>query len=211
MSTLLQVFSILSLQLLGLASPGPAFLLSAKHGMSHPRRVHLATAAGLGSGSTFYTILGFLGVTAFIAQSPLVFNSIKYLGAIYLIYIGLRSIMTRQEKPEYAQIKQKMSGPSAELSPLTAFRMGAGLNLSNPKTALYYLALFSSVISPDTPLLAKSLILILTPPLAWGWYAFVATSFSLPWFQTFYGRFKQLIDYLFGGVMIVLGLMVAFS
>jgi threonine/homoserine/homoserine lactone efflux protein len=208
MIILAQVSSILLLQLLGLASPGPAFLLGAKHGISYPRRVHLATAIGLGLGSTFYTVLGFLGVSAVIAQSPIIYGSIKFAGAFYLIYLGFKSILS---KKQMMALEQVTGEPAAELTPFAAFRIGAILNMSNPKTALFYLALFTSIISPDTPVIVKVLVLLLTPPMACGWYAFVATSFSLSWFQAFYGRFKLWVDYLFGGAMIVLGVMIAFS
>ncbi len=207
MEILLPVTTVISLHILALISPGPNFLISAKHGLSYSRHVQLATSTGIATGTLIFTLLGFLGLSAIISQSVTVYTLLKLVGAGYLIYLGLKSFFAEPKAVNIHSGEQDDLG----LSRIHAYRIGLLTMLSNPKAAIYFLALFTSVISPDTPLIAKLIIIVFTPCLSWCWYMIVATFFSLNHFRQLYTRFQRPVNRLFGGLMMTLGIGIAFS
>ena len=105
-------------------------------------RAGVAAALGILVGSIGHTLLAALGLSAILATSSLAFTTVKLAGAAYLIYLGLRLVMTRAPGPE--------APPSAaeEGAPRSAFMQGIVTNLLNPKVALFFLALLPQFIDP---------------------------------------------------------------
>ena len=207
MDILLPVTTVMSLHILVLISPGPNFLISAKHGLSYSRHVQLATSTGIATGTLIFTTLGFLGLSAIISQSVTIYTLLKFVGAGYLIYFGLKSFVAEPKAVHVDSTTTQVEG----LSHTHAYRIGLLTMLSNPKAPIFFLALFTSVISPDTPLIAKLMIIVVTPCLSWCWYMIVATFFSLNQFQRLYARFQRPVNRLFGSLMITLGISIALS
>ncbi|WP_428642281.1 LysE family translocator [Roseibium sp.] len=112
--------------------PGPATLLTVARATSSGAKAGIATGVGIAAGDIIHTLLAVLGLSAIIATSALLFSVIKYLGAAYLIYLGIRTL-TGGGLPA-GQIK------TARVSPSTAFRQAIYSELLNPKTGLFYLS-----------------------------------------------------------------------
>lgn len=122
--------------------PGPATLLTVARATTSGTRVGIATGAGITVGDIVHTLLAIVGVSAIIATSAVLFSIIKYLGAAYLVYLGIKAII---EKPPTSL------GGKGQL-PITApqaFRQAVLAELLNPKTALFFLAFLPQFVKPE--------------------------------------------------------------
>lgn len=115
-----------------IVTPGPAVLYVVARSIDQGRLAGIVSTLGIGVGSLCHVAAAALGVSALLVSSALAFNLVKYLGAAYLIYLGVRKLMVREEinRPE-------VSEPTA-LS--RVFYQGAIVNILNPKTALFFFA-----------------------------------------------------------------------
>lgn len=121
--------------------PGPATLLTVARATSSGTRVGIATGAGIALGDVLHTIMAIVGISAVIATSAVLFSIIKYLGAAYLVYLGVRAILEKAPA---------MPGTGAiALSPAKAFRQAILAEVLNPKTALFFLAFLPQFVNPE--------------------------------------------------------------
>ncbi|MDN2480993.1 LysE family translocator [Vibrio agarivorans] len=184
------------------ASPGPSSLLCMTRGVTGGMRVGLATALGSLTAITCILTLSFTGLGLVIASSEWIFNVIKWFGAAYLVYLGLKSLLSKQEtfvhqeptlqEPKRPYLKHYMSG----------FIVGA----SNPKAILFFTALFPQFIETQHSLVSQYVIFTLTfmvMELSWLMiYAYMGAKSSHWIFAQ--GRAK-LFNRLTGGVFIGAG------
>jgi threonine/homoserine/homoserine lactone efflux protein len=121
--------------------PGPAVLLTLARSIGSGRRVGVATGLGIASGDLCHSIMATLGLSAVLATSALAFGVVKYAGALYLIYLGVRAFL---EKGESLHL------PAARpIGAAQAFRQGILSELLNPKTALFFLAFLPQFVHPE--------------------------------------------------------------
>jgi threonine/homoserine/homoserine lactone efflux protein len=133
------VFCVTALALLLI--PGPAVLYIVVQGAEQGRRVGLASVAGIHLGTLVHVAAAMVGLSALIVASALAFSVVKFAGAVYLIYVGVRKLLGRDDLPDEPRPRQ--------VSYRRAFGRGAVVNVLNPKTALFFLALLPQFINPD--------------------------------------------------------------
>src|SRR6478609_1331188 len=109
-------------------TPGVDMALVTKNALLHGRAAARATALGVNLGIFIWTLAAALGLAAVIAASAVAFTAIKLLGALYLVYLGLRALLGRGE-------------PVAIPARGSAFRQGLASNLLNPKIAVFFTSL----------------------------------------------------------------------
>ena len=124
-----------------LVTPGPSVLYVVVQGAEQGRRVGLASVLGIHLGTLVHVAAATVGLSALIVASSLAFNAVKFAGAVYLIFIGVRKLLGRDE-PRLEPGRQKVSYRRA-------FMRGAVVNVLNPKTALFFLALLPQFIDTD--------------------------------------------------------------
>ena len=120
--------------------PGPATLLTVARASTSGTRVGIATGAGITAGDFLHTLMAVVGISAIIATSATLFSVVKYLGAAYLVYLGIRAL---REPP--------VTEPGQGRVPITAsqaFRQAILAEVLNPKTALFFLAFLPQFIDP---------------------------------------------------------------
>ena len=124
-------------------TPGPDMLYVAARSASGGRLAGLVSAAAIGTGSIFHTAAAALGLSALVMYSAIGFELVKYIGAGYLIYLGIRSWREAG----------KVSGPgkAEDESLKKIFRQGVIVNVFNPKVALFYLAFLPQFADPSSP------------------------------------------------------------
>ena len=125
------------------ATPGPDTLYIVSRSVSQGRRAGLVSALGISTGCLVHTGLAAFGLSAVLAASATAFDALKYAGAVYLIYIGLRTLFKRQATGKAVAI---------DLSDLALFRQGVVTNVLNPKVALFFLAFLPQFIVADSGL-----------------------------------------------------------
>jgi RhtB (resistance to homoserine/threonine) family protein len=137
-------------------TPGPDTLYILGRSIAHGRRAGVAAALGICVGSIFHTGAAALGLSALLATSAWAFAAVKLAGAAYLIFLGVRALLQREQNASGpAQFKRNTAS--------AAFRQGVVTNILNPKVALFFLAFLPQFIDPAAPSkLAAFLVLGLT-------------------------------------------------
>ena len=133
------IFCITALALLVI--PGPAVLYVVVQGAEQGRRAGLASVAGIHLGTLVHVAAATAGLSALIVASAPAFNVVKYAGAGYLIYVGVRKLLGRDEP--------SLKPGSRRVSYRRTFMRGVVVNVLNPKTALFFLALLPQFVDPD--------------------------------------------------------------
>jgi threonine/homoserine/homoserine lactone efflux protein len=126
--------------LLLLVVPGPSVLYIVTQSVSHGRRAGIASVAGITTGTLVHIGAATVGLSALLASSALAFDVVKYLGAAYLIAVGIRRLagLEREQEPHDRRTR--------DLGLL--YRQGIVVNVLNPKTALFFLAFLPQFVEP---------------------------------------------------------------
>jgi threonine/homoserine/homoserine lactone efflux protein len=133
------IFCVTALALLLI--PGPAVLYVVVQSAEQGRRVGLASVLGIHLGTLVHVAAATVGLSALIVASAVAFSAVKYAGAVYLIYVGVRKVLGRDDVAS--------EGQQPRVSYRRAFMRGAVVNVLNPKTALFFLALLPQFVDPD--------------------------------------------------------------
>jgi threonine/homoserine/homoserine lactone efflux protein len=127
--------------LLLLVVPGPSVLYVVTQSVSHGRRAGIASVAGITTGTLVHIAAATVGLSALLASSAVAFDVVKYLGAAYLIVIGVRRLAGLERTQD-----ERTRGPR-NLGRL--YRQGIVVNTLNPKTALFFLAFLPQFVDPS--------------------------------------------------------------
>ncbi|WGY45652.1 LysE family translocator [Vibrio sp. ABG19] len=183
-------FSLAIFGLLIVISPGADFILVFKNSSRYGRKAGLLTALGIGLGVCIHVTYSVIGISHLVSQNEWLLNIVRYTGAAYLIYLGVSSLLSA-----------KFSLPGGQ-EPGSQSRTGGCLlqgllcNTLNPKTMLFFLSVFSQLIStaPDTPSMAVvyGAYLALLHIIWFGLMTYLITSARiLVWLQHFGHRINQ--------------------
>jgi threonine/homoserine/homoserine lactone efflux protein len=138
-ATSIGVFAVAATLLL--LAPGPAVLYVVARSVEQGRLAGLVSVFGITTGTLVHVLASTLGLSALLASSAVAFAVVKYAGAGYLIYIGVRRILRRTDTPA-----AQATLPRRSLGKL--YRDGFIVNLLNPKTALFFLAFLPQFVDP---------------------------------------------------------------
>lgn len=227
---------ITSVHLLAAASPGPDFVLVSQQTLAKGRRTGLICSLGITLGLSVHIIYSVLGLATVIAHSQPLLTAIKWLGGGYLIYLGWQGIQAKPKKPaeltttentsvDVSQTKngaalstnsassKNLSKKSASIHPestVATLRRGFFCNVFNPKAPVYFVAIFTLVLSPNLPLWQLAIYGVWMMVLQMAWFSTVVMLLSIPAIHRRFQRFEHWIDRVLGSAMIVLGLNLIF-
>ncbi|MBM7070456.1 LysE family translocator [Shewanella sp. 202IG2-18] len=195
---------LLAICFLGVMSPGPSLTMVIRHTVGGSRLHGIVCAWAHSIGIGFYALLTLFGLAIALKHSPLVFNSIAIIGALYLAWMGIKAIQSK------GGMEQKLAG-GKKSSLRQAARDGLAISLFNPKILLFFLALFSQFVRDANGHFGQALI-VLTPLVTDGlWYTIIAVVLShstvLPKLQAK----ASLIDKMSGIVLLLLAARVIFT
>jgi RhtB (resistance to homoserine/threonine) family protein len=165
--------TVFAVSLVAVVTPGPDFALTLRNSLAYSRRAGLYTAVGVGAGNLVHATYSLIGIGAVISKSILLFNILKWVGASYLIYIGIRSLKAGRVVA-FAEYPEQQR----DIKRLTAFRIGFFGNLLNPKATLFFLALFTQIVQPSTPMFVQAIYGMTVAVVALLWFAVVAVVIS---------------------------------
>jgi threonine/homoserine/homoserine lactone efflux protein len=193
------LFALAALALL--LVPGPAVLYVVAQSAEHGRRAGLVSVAGLHAGTLVHTAAAAVGISALVVSSAVAFSVVKYLGAAYLIYLGVRRLLTSVPPPAIERRKEPLR---------RLFKQGIVVNVLNPKTALFFLAFLPQFVDPDrivwTQVVVFGLTFVVLGLLSDSLCALVAGSLAA-WLR----RRRQILRYASGSVFVGLGVSAAFA
>jgi len=168
-------------------------------------RSGVASALGVNVGSVFHTTMAALGLSAVLATSASAFTVVKLLGAAYLVYLGLRMLVTANTGEP-----RRLRGSGA----LGSFRDGIVTNVLNPKVALFFLALMPQFIDRDSNTKVAAFVVLGLTFVATGtvWSLILAVSAGrVRGFFTRHPRGWKVLSQIAGGLFVALGLRLAIS
>jgi threonine/homoserine/homoserine lactone efflux protein len=135
-----------------IAVPGPNMIYLVARSLSEGRRAGLLSALGIETGTVVHTAAAAVGLSALLASSATAFAVVKYAGAAYLVYLGLRALLARDDGSER----------SAEAPPPVrgrhVYRQALLTQVLNPKVAIFFLAFLPQFIDPDRPAATQILV-----------------------------------------------------
>jgi RhtB (resistance to homoserine/threonine) family protein len=195
---------------LAMVSPGPNYAVTLKHSLLHSRHAGIWSAVGVAAGNLVHVVLSLLGIAVVVSQSILLFNALKWFGAAYLIYLGLKSLRAgRYDATGPAEAGE--AGEALGMGAIRAFRSSFLVSVLNPKVTLFYLVLFTQVVEPGTPLLFRVVYGLTAVALSFGWYALVALFVSHGAIKDRFAAVAHWVERATGAVLIALGIRLAFS
>ncbi len=132
-------------------TPGPGIAYVVARTVAGGRAEGLASCLGTGLGGLLHVVAAALGVSVLVAQSAMAFGVVKYVGAAYLIYLGVRLLMRKEVAFEVA--------PATAQGARKALFEGVVVEALNVKTALFFLAFLPQFVSPGEPLVPQLVLL----------------------------------------------------
>jgi threonine/homoserine/homoserine lactone efflux protein len=194
-------FGVASIALLLI--PGPAVIYILNRSVSDGREVGLAAVAGLELGNMVHVVAASAGLSAVLATSATAFNTVKWLGAGYLVFVGVRTLLMRPAT---------MSGDSTSVTLKRSFTQGVVVNTLNPKVALFFVSYLPQFIDADkgaawSQALVLGTVFVLIGCCTDGMYALTASALRN---KLLTGRTLPIVQrYVAGSVFIALGVMAA--
>ncbi|WBM60159.1 LysE family transporter [Providencia sp. PROV188] len=191
---------------LGMISPGPDFFLIIKNAARYQRSAAMMTAFGIIVAIALHMSYCVAGLAVLITTTPWLFNILKYAGAAYLIWIGIKSLM-----PQKAQSVDLMSNQHEHVTFKKAFMQGFLCNVLNPKATLFFLAIFTQMLSVDSTFSEKLWFAFII----WGlaviyWPILVCLIQSAP-VRKGLAKVQKYVDKVLGVVLVAFGIRVALS
>ena len=197
-----QILTIVGITALVMLSPGPDMVVVMRNVHAGGRAAGLLTSFGMVVGSLVHITYCVVGIGWLISQSILVFGLLKYAGAAYLIYLGISSL--RAETVSLDASIERTTGSSR-----TWFLQGFATNVLNPKATLFYLGVFTTVITPETSTGAMAvLIAVMVTISTLFWLLFVQT-LGTPFVRRVPNRGQRTVNRIFGALLVALGIRVA--
>lgn len=186
-------------------SPGPNFALISRTALQGRNHATRGAIVGLAAASTFYALLAMIGLAAILNEISWLVRVVQVVGGLYLVYLGLLSWRLPSAIPGQRQ-KNKFIGSGSLLTETVAgFKMGAAVNLSNPKGIAFFVGLYAVAVPADASISTRLAILLGGALLELGWYSIVAGLLSRSRFRNVYSRFSMWIERSIGSVLIIFG------
>jgi len=206
MNFLPEFLTVVVVHLLAVMSPGPDFILISRNSLVYSRKVGIYSAIGLGLGILAHVTYSLVGIGFIISKSILLFSILKFLGAGYLIYIGYKCLKAKPHKEQQTALEKRN-----DIGKLASVRMGFLTNVLNPKATLFFFALFTQVISQNTPKSIQIFYGLEMSIMTFLWFAFVVIILSHNLIRKRFVSVQHYLEITFGFILIALGIKVALS
>lgn len=188
--------------LMAVMSPGPDFVVAVRNSLVYSRKTAIYTALGFALGIGVHLLYGIFGLALIIQQSDVLFSVIKYLGALYLFYLGISIVRNKQ-----IFTIEKYKTVNYDLSAGKAIASGFLTNVLNPKASLFFLSLLTYILKTkpsDFTLIVISFFMILNTFL---WFCCVALFFNIEKVRILYQNYQKYIMITLSAVLILLAIL----
>lgn len=189
--------------LLGIMSPGPAFLMVSRAAAGRSLGVGVALGAGVAIAATFWAAAACFGLALLMTQFATLYGVIQIAGGAYLIWLGINA--WRHSRAVEAAPAASPQQPTSRDGVGRAVLVGAWLSLGNPKIIIFFTSIFVALLPHDAPLWVRLAAVAIVGVQEISWYTIVAFVFSRPRVQAAYGRARKWIERALGTVLIGLG------
>ncbi len=200
MNTTMTLLSVISIWSIAVITPGPNLLITVQTTVNHSRLSGMFTVLGTCTGTMIWAVVGYFGITYLFTVSPWIYITLKIGGGSYLIYLGIKSVIslcrstTKANEPQCKHRKLLMD-----------WQKGLITNLSNPKTAMFVTSIFVSVLPEEPSVLIGMLSVTVMTFISLFWYSVVVFLFSSKTIRSYYERAENWIQGFAGAAFIAFG------
>ena len=196
------------IHLLSAASPGPDFVLVSQQTLSNGKKAGMLCSIGIALGLAIHILYSAFGLATIIANSTTALWAIKLLGGSYLIYLGIKGLRARVQgaTTDLQNIEAENKSPGHSAGKLIG--IGFLCNALNPKAPIYFVSLFTVVISADTPTLHLAIYGIWMMAIQLLWFSLVTALLSSQQIASRFQSVGHIIQRITGGAMLLLGIKV---
>ena len=196
----MEFFTVAILHLFAVASPGPDFALVTRQSLRYNRKVAIWTSLGIGVGILFHSLLAITGLVLLITSNELFSIILKIIGSLYLLYLGVNSILGNKEK---GNIEEE----NTNTDKFNGFLAGLITNITNIKAILFFVTVFSVVIDAGNNLY----LLLYGAYMALAtfiWFSIISYVFTSKGFKSKLSSFLGLFEKTIGLILILLSLQI---
>lgn len=197
MSYALPLAELALVNLIGIVSPGPAFLLVSRAAARQSRGTAFGLSLGVAIAATLWAAAACFGIALLMAQAAPLYRAIQLAGGLYLIWLGIGAWRAPGQPAATVPAQERGAGRSV--------MMGAALNLGNPKIVIFFTSIFVTLLPAHAPLWLRLVAIGIVGVQEAAWYLLVAVLFSQPRVQAAYRRVSLWIERGVGTLLIGLG------
>lgn len=203
MGTYLSEFATLALiHFLAVMVPGPDFAVTVSQSVRFGRKIGVITALGIGTGISVHVVYTLLGVGALMHTTPWLMQAARFIGGGYVLYLGWKLIRAKAAQVE----EPSFSESAAVVGYRKAFSTGFFTNATNPKATIFFLAIFTTIVSPSTPLGIQAFYGAWMCLVNASWFSLVALFFSHAKVRSSFLRLGHWFERVMGLVLILFAL-----
>ena len=198
--------AIIAVNLLAWMTPGPNMIAVMSSSLQHGRRHGFVTGYGLATGAFIWALLAMFGVALLFDLFPAIVTTLRFLGAAYLAWLGLKSLklaLVNMTQIELVQVPRRTERQS--------FRTGLIVSLTNPKAALFFGSIMTAFVPASAPLWFLAFVAVLCGALAILFHSVTATLFSTKGAVRMFSKAKRWISGFFGVAYLTMGASIAYS
>ena len=188
-------------------SPGPDMLYVISRSLGQGRKAGIVSALGIGAGTLVHTSIVAFGLAAILVSLPIAFQIIKFAGAAYLVFLGLRMLLSKGMNSGNSLVSKR----GADLWAI--FRQGVATNVLNPKVALFFIAFLPQFVDPARGTIVPQIVLLglIFDASGTAWNIVIASiagqASNVLSKRSWFSRLQKMLP---GAILIVLGILVAF-
>lgn len=186
---------------LAVVSPGPDFAVTMKSAVKGGRKAGLMTAMGIACGVAVHVAYTLLGLGYVVSAHAWVLDAVRYAGAAYLLWLGASAFFPSARKEAYPQDGRGQGTRGA----WAAMRDGFFCNALNPKTVLFFVALFTQVVGPDVPLFTQAGVGVFISLVHLLWFSFVVVAMTNKRTLSLFHRWRGALERVVGSCLLGLG------
>lgn len=197
-----QVLIVVSLSVLIIVSPGPDMVIVMRNTLTGGRSAGFLTSLGVLTGNLVHVSYCVLGIGWLISESIVAFTVLKYAAAAYLVYLGISSFRA-------SRLSLTDAARKTLTSDRTWYMQGFVNNILNPKGTLFYLGVFTMVITPDTAAGTTALLVLIMHAVFAAFWVFFVLTLDHPAVRGLFDRFQAWVHRVFGTLLVFLGVRLA--
>jgi threonine/homoserine/homoserine lactone efflux protein len=194
-----EFFVLALVHFLAVILPGPDFIITVRNSLRYGCFIGMATALGIGLGISIHVFYTLIGLGFVIQHSPWFMSIFRVLGALYLIYLGWTLLKSKSTDSEIMIVDDDQP-----LNKWSAFRMGFMTNALNPKATIFFLSVFTTLVSVTTPIKIQAFYGIWMCAVNALWFMVVAQLFSYSYIRHQFLKKMNFFEKFMGVILIVL-------
>lgn len=203
---MIELASLMAVFSFAIIAPGADTAMVIRQAVLHGRKAAILTSFGIGTSLMFHVSYTILGLGLIISKSILLFNIVKWLGVAYLLWLGIQSLRAGKVSlgaDDHAAV------PALAQSGRRAFLLGFLANALNPKPVIFFLSIFSAVVSLETPSAVKFSYGMVMASCLIAWFVGVSLFLTMPQMRAGFEKASVWINRASGAVFIAFGLKLA--